>query len=473
MNYKVLYKKSRFLHVFTRNEILFLVNCLFMRPLQIKKGKKIVLSLIEKETIIPNKRGDKESKILTMLLKHKIVVPYDDPEIIQETKNRNKFSALSLYLLVSQACNLSCIYCLAGKQKYRTNEKMSNDVICMALEKASQHLNEGGELQIIFFGGEPMLNVKAIAEGIKYVNDRLKLKYPSIKYRFHITTNLTKLTNYAQELIKRNNISILTDVDGAEIEHNKLRPFSSGKSSYASIIKNIQKLNKANVPISVRTTVTSTNVQKLDEIFKHHCKLGIKRQGYPILIPVDSDGKEVGSELYPDLNKFAIYIAKMIRMSFEKKVVLLPFGNMLDRVIFQHPQVYGCGMPLGNTAVVNAQGDVYPCIYLVGEKRFYLGNIHDEAVSFNYSFDEYHVDKITDCKDCKFKYLCGGGCVIRIMQAKNLSKQAFKYFTDITCTMTKIFFEEICCGICQIDLRQSLKNSSKGKNRGGSPNFTE
>ena len=298
-------------------------------------------------------------------------------------------------------------------------------------------------MEVVFFGGEPLLNQQAIFKIVDYIENELKAKHTNIRFHYHITTNLTILNQKLIDIFKRYKFTILTDVDGRRNEHDITRPFVSGKSSYNITINNIQKLINNGIHVSVRCTVTSVNVHNLSQIYEDFKSKGFLFQSYPMLMPADSDCNLVNPKLFPDEAPYVSFVRDKLIDSLREKIYLAPISDVVEQVIFLNTQHFGCGMPMGFTAVVDAKGLVYPCIYLVGNEKYKLGSIFNDN-PFDFSYPHLNVDDIKYCHDCKLRYMCGGGCPLSEVLVKDISNEALDYFHRISCSLAWASFEEAC-----------------------------
>jgi len=448
------FKLSQYLEKDIRDGRMLLVNCSNPRPLMFSDGIDYVQRYIDDYDKIKNRDMDLED----LLKKHKIIVDKED-SIIKPSPSDKK--SIALYLLINQSCNLDCIYCLAGKEKYKSNKKMSFEVAIQAIEKAAREITENDTLQIIFFGGEPLLNNSIIHKIVKAVNTDIKNKFPKIKFHFHVTTNLTKLNQQDIDLFKNNNFSLLSNLDGRQIEHDKTRLYLNGKSSFSKTYKNVKEISRNDINLAIRATITSLNIDTLDEIYNYFKDdLEIKFQGFPMLIPIDSDGQIISQELYPDIEKFKNFVKNNLINSIKDGVYLSPMIEVLESIVFNYKQFYGCGMAIGNTFVVCAEGEVYPCIYLVGNDKYYIGNVNDSSMQFKYYSPELEIDEIENCNICKYRYFCGSGCLICEIMLKDKDKKAYEYFRNLTCELFKVSFIEVCWALCE----QRININDSGEN---------
>jgi len=417
-----------------------IMNADFPRPLIFTKGIEKLKDALDNPSLI------KEGKLLDLLIKFKVLVK--GQEIKPKTHQSFIFEGkkdLGLYMLVTQSCNLRCNYCLGDNPGYMNCQTMNLDTAKKALEKAAQSMLPNGKIQVIYFGGEPLLNWKLIKQCIEYIDNDLKNRF-DVKFKNHVTTNLTLLPEDFIDLAIKHDISVLVDIDGDKNIHNKMRPEKTGKGSYDTIMKNLEKISKSSIYYELRATVTSDNVNHIRDISNHHSNLNPAACAFPTLIPVDSEGNPISSDLYPNPDTFSKGLKDVILDNKFDLSCVCPSNVISARMLRGEFVIYGCGMILGNTAVINYDGDVYPCIYFVGQKDFLLGNIKESnnPLSQKNWYDKFyskhesklHVDNLEECKDCSIRYLCGGGCSVRMLSLNRndqTSLKARKYFLDINC----------------------------------------
>lgn len=432
-------KLSEFAHWFEQNEKLIIVNCLNPRPFSVSKGKDYILDYIKNEK-------NHDEQLNQILLEHGIF--YNEKDFKPEF-SEDSHKSFSIYLLIDQNCNMSCKYCLAGEKTYRKNDKMDLLIAKESLRKASLVVSNNNILEIIFFGGEPLLNQNLIFEITSFVENELKNEFPKIKYHYHITTNLTILNDKLINLFKELNFTVLTDIDGLKETHDVLRPFTNGKSTYDITLNNLIQLQQNNISVSVRCTLTSSTDDNLSEIYEDFKSKGLRNQSYPMLVPVNSDGTIIDSSLYPDKGRIKQFVKEKFLQSLKEHIYLAPFTDIAKQVIIGSNQKYGCGMPSGNTAVVDSSGLVYPCIYLVGNEKYMLGKINDLRNPFVFELESMNVNNLHLCKGCKIRFICGGGCPLQELLVKDNSIDSYKYFHETTCEMSWAAFEESCFALCE------------------------
>ena len=445
-----------------RDGRLLLLNSLQPRPLLFRRGREFVEALLESAGHGLLCRDElaslwpEEAAVIDFMISHHILVAADECELAPAAAkpSAGELMALSpgmsLYLLLSQDCNLGCIYCLNGKRTYRKSEHpmMPEEVAFRAAECCAARIRPGGYLEIAMFGGEPLLNWDLAKRTIDYAESVLKPKFPDIEFRYHVTSNLSFLPEDFIARVKAHGITVLCDIDGVGAVHDACRPYKGGAASHAVIAANVAALTSAGIPVNLRTTVTALNQGQMAETARHHLALGGNGSAFVPVNVVNSDEDLLPDELIPDVDPLLdslIEIQETGDWSLER---LFPFSTFRSKIQPGNYCVLGCGAPFGNTPVVDVNGDVYPCIYLVGIKRYNQGNVisgsyPDPAVALAL-VEELHVDQRPDCKACSWRYLCGGGCPVQMLAMagrRDLSPKAQDYCERINCEYTKKVLE--------------------------------
>ena len=445
-----------------RDGRLLLLNSLQPRPLLFRRGLEFVETLLtsagrgvlcrdELAALWPE-----EATVIDFLISHHILVDTAESELAPAAAkpSAEELMALSpgmsLYLLLSQDCNLGCIYCLNGKRTYRKSEQpmMPEEVAFAAVDRCAARIKQGGFLEIAMFGGEPLLNWDLAKRTIDYAETVLKPRYPDIEFRYHITSNLSFLPEDFIARVKAHGITVLCDIDGVGAVHDACRPYKGGAGSHAAIAANVAALTAAGIAVSLRTTVTALNQDQMAETARHHFALGGNGSAFVPVNVVNSDEDLLPDELIPDVDRLLASLIEIQETGDWGLERLFPFSTFRSKIQPGNYCVLGCGAPFGNTPVVDVTGDVYPCIYLVGIKRYNQGNVlsgsyPDPAVPLAL-VEELHVDQRPDCKSCSWRYLCGGGCPVQMLAMKgrkDLSPKAQDYCERINCEYTKKVLE--------------------------------
>jgi uncharacterized protein len=305
-----------------------------------------------------------------------------------------------------------------------------------------------GTLEIVFFGGEPLLNWPLAKDIIVYCENELKKNNSKNMITYHLVTNLSFLPSDLIEYAKKYNITLLCDIDGPEKIHDTCRPYQDGRPSHKNIVKNIQRILSFGLEIGLRATVTSLNQDFMLEIAKHHKEIGGSSCAFVPVNPVNSDEDILSERLLPSPQKVSKGMVQIFNSEIWETGAIFPFNQYASSLLPGARTCHGCGAPYGNTPVVDVNGDVYPCIYLVGIKRFYLGNIlkgnYPDKQVLGWMFNLLHVDQREQCQSCSWRYMCGGGCPVgrlTVLDNPLASKRVRNYCNRMNCEMVQTILE--------------------------------
>lgn len=466
-------------------EEMLLVNSFEPRPLYIPRGRDYIKTYLKAVPELGSaakvrRAFPRDHGLLEMLLDHQIILAgpasgakSERADPARDKRMRERRSGMSLYLLLSQSCNLGCVYCLNGARTYRKDRglMMSEAVAYRSVERCLEGLAPEGKLDIVFFGGEPLLNWPLAKKVITKCEREFKRRHPDKEIRYHLTSNLTVLPEDLVPWARKHHISFLCDIDGPAEIHDRCRPFKSGKPSHARTVANIRRLTRAGLGVALRATVTAANQDDLVEIVRHHRALGAKGSALVPVNPVNSDEDILPARMLPAAGKLLRGMAEVFQSKIWDPDDLFPFNIYAGNLRAGSRTVLGCGAPWGNTPVVDVNGEVYPCIYLVGIKRFHLGNIRDKEYPdprvLDWMMDFLHVDVTPECRECNWRYLCGGGCPVgklTVFDNPRAKPGTVKYGKTIRCDFSKTVIELLLW-----DLAQRAANSARPQARSGKP----
>ncbi len=442
---------------------LLLTHANIRKPLYIREGRSYIQGFLSavrelgsRERVL--KTYPREVNLLQVLSDHWIVV---DPTMEARTQPAMEWSSapttaprpqMTLYLLLSQSCNMGCFYCLDGHRTYQRdkNIKMSREVAIRTVDRCLEELSPAGLLEIVFFGGEPLLNWPLAQEVILHCEKRLGEDHRDKMRKYHLTTNLSFLPDDLIDWAKKYEISFLCDVDGPPEIHDRCRPLKSGGGSHGAVTRNIRRLAEAGLKVDLRATVTALNQDHLAEVSAHHKEIGGSSSGFVPVIPINSDENILPEEMLPDPEKVIQRIAEVYQSKLWKPGELFPFNQYSDRFKPGCACAVGCGAATGSAPAVDAKGDVYPCIYLVGIARYHMGNMLDGSYPrqpvIDRLYGELRVDRMEDCKDCNWRTLCGGGCPLgRLTSLENpeTSPRVRDYIKKMRCDYTRNVLGEL------------------------------
>ncbi|PBB66393.1 hypothetical protein CK228_22870 [Mesorhizobium sp. WSM4312] len=352
------------------------------------------------------------------LLKH--VLQADSGSAIQQTTSCGGCSctavgqskSIELFLLLSQYCNLGCVYCLDGDESYqkRRHLKMPLETAKQAISRFSKDLGPRDRFAITLFGGEPLLNWEVVPDIVSHAKEVCRDSL--LPLRIAVQTNLTFIPPGFIELAAKENIEIISNIDGPPEIHNRMRPHRGrGSNSYSMTVKNLEKLQQSGVPFSLRATITSLNAGRLVEVADLHRSLGAAGTIFGVLRPVNSDGFVFDPSLAPsneDLGR------SMRQLYWERpEIVRDTLEGLFGRMVMQR-STRACGAAEMATPTVDANGDVFSCAWFVGQPARLIGNVREETLlretAVRRNFEDFDGTKDPVCARCEYFALCRGGC---------------------------------------------------------------
>lgn len=326
----------------------------------------------------------------------------------------------SMCLNVAHDCNLRCEYCFAAKGDFGTGrELMSLEIAKKAIDFLIKNSGNRHNLEVDFFGGEPLMNFSVVKETIIYARS-LEKKYNK-NFRFTITTNGLLLTDDKIDYINKEMSNVVLSLDGRKNINDKLRVTPNNMGCYDLIVPRYQKLINSrdkNKDYYVRGTFTKNNLDFTKDVL-HMFDLGFDQLS---IEPVVSDPSLSYSIKEENLNKvFSEYesLAKTIikRRKEGKYFNFFHFMIDLDHGPCAIKRLRGCGC--GNEYIaITPNGDIYPCHQFVGMDKWKMGNLKNH--SFDYKLKEFfskiNIYTKPECKNCWAKFYCSGGCNANSMQ---------------------------------------------------------
>ena len=355
----------------------------------------------------------------------------------------------ALCLHIAHDCNLACKYCFAEEGEYHGRRAlMSFEVGKKALDFLIANSGNRVNLEVDFFGGEPLMNWDVVKQLVEY--GRSREKECNKKFRFTITTNGVLLNDEIMDFCNREMSNVVLSLDGRKEVNDRMRPFRNGSGSYDLIVPKFQKFaeSRGTKDYFVRGTFTRNNLDFSKDVL-HFADLGFKKLS---IEPVVADPKEPYSIREEDLpqimEEYDCLAKEFIKREKEGRGFQF-FHFMID--LNQGPcvakRLSGCGSGTEYLAVT-PWGDFYPCHQFVGMEDFLLGNV-DEGITNTKVRDEFKLCNVyarEKCRDCFARFYCSGGC----------AANAYNFSGDITgayeigCAMQKKRIE------CAIMIRAAL-----------------
>lgn len=319
----------------------------------------------------------------------------------------------ALCLHIAHDCNLACRYCFAEEGEYHGRRAlMTYEVGKQALDFLIANSGNRKNLEVDFFGGEPLMNWKVIKDLVAYGREQEKLHQK--KFRFTLTTNGVLLDDEMMEFANREMDNVVLSIDGRKEVHDFMRPFRKGAGSYDLVVPKFLKFAESRGEKSyyARGTFTRHNLDFSKDVL-HLADLGFDQISVE---PVVADEKEEYALRWEDVPKiceeYDTLAKEMIKRRKEGKGFNF-FHFMID--LTGGPCVYkrlsGCGSGTEYLAVT-PWGDLYPCHQFVGEEKFLMGNVWDgvKRTDICENFKECNVYAKEKCQNCFAKFYCSGGC---------------------------------------------------------------
>ena len=324
----------------------------------------------------------------------------------------------ALCLNVSHDCNLACEYCFAGKGDFGTGKKLMDEETGMkAVEFLMRNSKSRKNLEIDFFGGEPLLNFEVVKNIVK--NTRKLEKEYGKNVRFTLTTNGTLLDGEKIDFLNENISNIVLSLDGLQSTHDNMRKYNGGEGSYSKIVPLYKKLIKQRTGeyknYYIRGTFTRKNLNFTEDII-HMRELGFVNVSVEPVVAKEEFDYAIRKEDIPAICKeYEKLAAEIIKREKSGTGIFNFFHFNID--LDNGPCVYkrskGCGSGSEYIAVTPS-GDIYPCHQFVGNEAYTLGNVNmpQPELDRNLTQKFYSNNIFTNerCEKCWAKYFCGGGC---------------------------------------------------------------
>ena len=319
----------------------------------------------------------------------------------------------ALCLHIAHDCNLKCRYCFAEEGEYKgRKELMSYEVGKQALDFLIKNSGNRRNLEVDFFGGEPLMNFDVVKQLVVYGREQEKLYNKN--FRFTLTTNGVLLNDDIMEFANKEMANVVLSIDGRKEVHDYMRPARNNKGSYDLILPKFQKLAESRNQNNyyVRGTFTHHNLDFSKDVL-HLADLGFKQVSVEPVVSQPEEPYAIKEEDIATICAEYDALAKeMIKRNKEGRGFNF-FHFMID--LTGGPcvakRLSGCGSGTEYLAVT-PWGDLYPCHQFVGEEEFLMGNVFDgiNRTDIQDCFKQCNVYSKPKCQECFAKYYCSGGC---------------------------------------------------------------
>ena len=360
----------------------------------------------------------------------KLFTPDTFAPMAGELKQKTAGVVKALCLHVAHTCNLNCSYCFASQGKYHGERAvMSFEVGKRALDFLVENSGSRKNLEVDFFGGEPLMNFRVVKDLVAYARSIEKEKGKN--FRFTLTTNGVQIDQDVIDFVNRECSNVVLSLDGRKEVHDRFRVDYAGNGSWEKIVPKFQELVKARggKDYYMRGTFTHANPDFLKDI-QQMLDLGFTELSMEPVVCAKGDPSELTQE---DLPIVLEQYEKLAQLMLERDKEGRPFTfyhYMID--LTGGPCIYkrisGCGSGTEYMAVT-PWGDLYPCHQFVGEEAFKLGNIWEGVTNreAQQQFADCNVYAHPECRDCWARLYCSGGCAANAYHATGSVTGVYEY----------------------------------------------
>ena len=340
----------------------------------------------------------------------------------------------ALCLHVAHTCNLNCAYCFASQGKYHGDRAvMSFEVGKRALDFLIEHSGSRRNLEVDFFGGEPLMNFDVVKQLVAYARSIEKEKGKN--FRFTLTTNGMLIDDDVIDFANREMSNVVLSLDGRKEIHDRYRVDYAGNGSWEKVVPKFQKLVEAREGKNyyMRGTFTHANPDFLNDI-RQMLDLGFTELSMEPVVCAPGDPEELTQEDLPVVMRQYEELAELMRQRDREGRPFTFYHYMID--LTGGPCIYkrisGCGSGTEYMAVT-PWGDLYPCHQFVGEEKFRLGDIWSGVTNtaIQDEFAACNVYARPECRDCWAKLYCSGGCAANAYHSTGSIRGVYKYGCEL------------------------------------------
>ncbi len=351
-----------------------------------------------------------------------------------ELKKRTSGVVKALCLHVAHTCNLNCSYCFASQGKYHGERAlMTTEVGRRAIDFLIENSGSRRNLEVDFFGGEPLMNFDMVKDTVAYAREQEK-KYNK-NFRFTLTTNGLLIDDDVIDFANRECSNVVLSLDGRKEVHDRFRVDYAGNGSWDRIVPKFRKMVEARNGKSyyMRGTFTHNNPDFLEDI-KVMLDLGFRELSMEPVVCADDDPMKLTEEDLPVVLRQYEDLARLMKKKKAEGDPFTFYHYMLD--LTGGPCIYkrisGCGSGTEYMAVT-AWGDLYPCHQFVNDPEYKLGDIWNGVTAENIR-DEFKLCNVyakPDCQNCWARLYCAGGCAANALHATGDIHGTYEYGCEL------------------------------------------
>ena len=398
----------------------------------IDNDKAFVINEIAKKypALSENEIEECYNQVLSLKESKQLFVEDTFESMAGELKQKTAGVVKALCLHIAHTCNLNCSYCFASQGHYQGERAvMSFEVGKRALDFLIENSGTRRNLEVDFFGGEPLMNFQVVKDLVKYA--RSIEKEHNKNFRFTLTTNGVLIDDDVIDFCNKEMSNVVLSLDGRKEVHDRYRVDYNNKGSYDKIVPKFKKLvqMRGNKNYYMRGTFTHHNPDFLEDI-KAMLDLGFTELSMEPVVTKKGEPSELTEEDLPVVLQQYEDLAKLMLEKDKENKPFTFYHYMID--LTEGPCIYkrisGCGSGTEYMAVT-PWGDLYPCHQFVGDEAFKLGDIFN-GVNNKKVIDEFlacNVYARKECKDCWAKLYCSGGCAANAYHATGKITGVYDY----------------------------------------------
>lgn len=359
-----------------------------------------------------------------------------DPDVA-EAHEKNE-----IHLLMSNTCNISCVYCLNGTETYKNDAgiRMDSSDATEFIRWLQGKFSPRKRTMVCFFGGEPMIAWKDIIRVIDYCEEAFS------DVEFYMTSNLTILPTQFLAACRGRKITIDVTIDGPRHVHDQTRAWHR-TSSFDETTRNVDRLTSSDVRVVSKMILTKYNQSYINETIDIHRSLGVFSSSLTQLRSSDLDGKTFNFLASPDVVRDEVSLATRRYIAGE---ISFDPASTIDAML-QSGERYEqyCGAGSDHSLTVDNDGKVYNCAWSVGSTKYQTGQIKAGSVKIFADVDakfrrDAAIGNNNGCAECSYRYVCGGPCPATRLHVEGEAGEAlFQAERRVKCAVTRPIVEEL------------------------------
>ncbi len=403
---------SKFCHYFERKRIGVYYHSLTMKMVFLSKEDAQELQRCGWESV-------KKNDLILKMKEHKLIVPvqYDESQELRAICDTHNIppDIRVMYLMLTEHCNYDCSYCFI-RQSLPPGYK-SSFMSCRTVKKSIDRFSEclaksrsNKEKTIIFYGGEPLLNVTALKSALRYIKLLQENGGLPRSLKLCLNTNGSLITGGIAEYLKKHDVHVAVSIDGKACAHDVYRVYPDGRGTFEETIKGFYFLKKAGLDVTISCTAGPHNMKEMENIADWFINdLGIEAFGWNIL--ADTPGKKLMSK--KNIQTFTAAALRCYEFCLEHGIYEDAIGRIVTSFVKNQVRPYNCAA-CGEQMVVSPDGKIGICHAFLGTGTYFDHHVdHPFTPESDAAFIEWKRRSplnIEDCHQCAALGICGGGC---------------------------------------------------------------